>query len=136
MSSFGPIESERVQLDREHPTLKKALAMMIPLATQFCQNELAKKDLKAARDRVMKKTEEGCQRQAIKRPASSTPVDLTESQDNNKEKRKEPAKVAKTSDDKASKKEKGQHSCSYEPMCDMPSALFDSLSCLEEARRF
>jgi hypothetical protein len=32
---------------------------MIPLATQFCQNELAKKDLKAARERVMKKTEDG-----------------------------------------------------------------------------
>ena len=72
----------------------------------------------------------------MKRPASSTPVDLTESKDNNKEKRKEPAKVAKTSDDKASKKEKGQQSCSYEPMCDMPSSLFDSLSCREEARRF
>ena len=33
VSSFGPNESEHVQLDREHPTLKKALAMMIPLAT-------------------------------------------------------------------------------------------------------
>ena len=59
MSSFGPVGSEHVQLDRDHPTLKKALAMMIPLATQFCQNELAKKDLKAARDRVMKIIEEG-----------------------------------------------------------------------------
>ena len=109
--------------------------MMIPLATQFCQNELANKDLKATRDRVMQQLRMGCQRQAIKRPASSTLVDLTESKDNNKEKRKEPAKVAKTSDDKASKKEKGQQSCSYEPMCDMPSSLFDSLSCVEKARR-
>ena len=84
----------------------------------------------------MVKTEEGCQRPAIKRPASSTLVDLTESKDNNKEKRKEPAKVVKTSDDKASKKKKGQQSCSYKPMRGMPSSLFDSLSCPEQARRF
>ena len=96
-----------MQLDRENPTLKTALAMMIPLATQVCQNELVTKDLNAARDRAMRKTEEGCQRQAIKRPASSTPVDITEGNDNNKEKRKGPAKVAKTSDINAIKAGEG-----------------------------
>ena len=49
---------------------------------------------------------------------------------NNKAKRKGPADV------KAIKKDKGQQSWSYEPMGVMPYSLFDSLSCLEQARRF
>ena len=109
--------------------------MMIPLATQFCQNELAKKDLRAARDKAMNTMwlKEGRQRQAMKRPASSTLVDLTEGNDNNKEKGEGSAKVAKTSEVKASKQEKGQQNLfsvasSYEPIDAMPSSLFDSLS--------
>ena len=68
LNLFGKVEDEAKQLPKEHPTLQKALSLLIPLATKYAKNEIKKQDLKTLRDSEMKNIVPS---PCLKRPAAS-----------------------------------------------------------------
>ena len=149
MNLLGPVDDENRQLPKGHPTLEKALAIMVPLGTKFANSKMSKAELKLARDAEIKKVATTIVETSFKRPSCAIETQAKEGvtkgevKANNEPKpnkafkaNKEPnqknieqAKVAKAELVAAAESsfQEPAESSEYEPMPAIKGSLFDLL---------
>ena len=73
VDTFGPVADQKEREPENSETLRKALAFMIPICTEFCEDKIDAADLKGYRDKCLK--EQGISTRATKGKASKTAAD-------------------------------------------------------------
>ena len=73
VDTFGPVATQKEREPENSETLRKALAFMIPICTEFCEDKIDAADLKSYRDKCLK--EQGINTRARKGKAATTAAD-------------------------------------------------------------